>query len=191
MGPRSTPWAWRARCGSLHPSVPPLLRARPRHQVSGTLQAGTLRPGQKLLLLPGAEAVHAKAVHSRGVAVSLATAGDHVEVTPTNPPTHLPTRLPNHLPSDAVTHLPTCPHPLTRPTTGPLYLPTPNPQVGLVGCAADTSIAQGSVLCEPQRPVPLARQVEVRLRVFGVQARAASGLESRQCDPLRRGQGWA
>ena len=148
--------------------------------MSGTLQAGTLRPGQKLLLLPGAEAVHAKAVHSRGVAVSLATAGDHVEVTPTYPPTYPPT-----------THLPTCPHPLTRPTTGPLYLPTPNPQVGLVGCAADTSIAQGSVLCEPQRPVPLARQVEVRLRVFGVQARAASGLESRQCDPLRRGQGWA
>ena len=138
--------------------------------MSGTLQAGTLRPGQKLLLLPGAEAVHAKAVHSRGVAVALATAGDHVEVTLTYPPIHLPTRLPNHLPSDAVTHLPTCPHPLTRPTTGPLYLPTPHPQVGLVGCAADTSIAQGSVLCEPQRPAPLARQVEVRLRVFGVQA---------------------
>ena len=68
----------------------PCAPAAPRtpRQVSGTLQAGTLRPGQKLLLLPGAETVHVKAVHSRGVAVTLATAGDHVEVTPTYPPTH-------------------------------------------------------------------------------------------------------
>ena len=141
--------------------------------MSGTLQAGTLRPGQKLLLLPGAEVVHAKAVHSRGVAVTLATAGDHVEVTPA----YLPTRPPTYPPTS---------HPDLRSS-----IPTPHPQVGLVGCAADTSIAQGSVLCDPQRPVTLARQVEVRLRVFGVQVRAASGLESRQCGPLRRGQGWA
>ena len=45
------------------------------------------------------------------------------------------------------------------------------------------------MLCDPQRPVTLARQVEVRLRVFGVQVRAASGLESRQCGPLTAGAG--
>lgn len=95
--------------------------------VSGTLQSGTLAPGQKLLLLPGAEQVTAKALQSRGAAVELAVAGDHVEV-------------------------------------------------GLQGCAADTSIAQGSVLCDPLRAAPLARRVEVQLRVFGVQV------------PLTRGQ---
>ena len=47
------------------------------------------------------------------------------------------------------------------------------------------------MLCDPQRPAHLARQVEVRLRVFGVQVRAGRGLESRQCGPLRWGQGWA
>ena len=141
--------------------------------MSGTLQAGTLCPGQKLLLLPGAEAVHVKAVHSRGVAVTLATAGDHVEVGPTCLLTHLPAHLLSHLPTHSLTHPPT------------------HPQVGLVGCAADSSIAQGSVLCDPQRPAHLARQVEVRLRVFGVQVRAGRGLESRQCGPLRWGQGWA
>ena len=87
--------------------------------VSGTLQAGTLRAGQKLLLLPGCELLTAKALLSRGVPVGEATAGDHVEV-------------------------------------------------GLAGCAADTSIAQGSVLCDPQRAAPLATRVEVQLRVFDV-----------------------
>jgi hypothetical protein len=47
------------------------------------------------------------------------------------------------------------------------------------------------VLCEPQRPAHLARQIEVRLRVFGVQVRAGRSLESGQCAPLPRGQGWA
>ena len=87
--------------------------------VSGTLQAGTLRAGQKLLLLPGCELLTAKALLSRGAPVGEATAGDHVEV-------------------------------------------------GLAGCAADASIAQGSVLCDPQRPAPLATRVEVQLRVFDV-----------------------
>ena len=156
----------------LHSLYTPSTPSTPPHQVSGTLQSGTLRPGQKLLLLPGAEAVHVKAVHSRGVAVTLATAGDHVEVG-----------LPTYLPSNVVTHSPT--HPLAHSPTHPLT------QVGLVGCAADSSIAQGSVLCDPQRPAHLARQVEVRLRVFGVQVRTSRGLESRQCGPLRRGHGWA
>ena len=156
----------------LHSLYTPSTPSTPPHQVSGTLQSGTLRPGQKLLLLPGAEAVHVKAVHSRGVAVTLATAGDHVEVG-----------LPTYLPSNVVTHSPT--HPLAHSPTHPLT------QVGLVGCAADSSIAQGSVLCDPQRPAHLARQVEVRLRVFGVQVRTSRGLESRRCGPLRRGHGWA
>ena len=156
----------------LHSLYTPSTPSTPPHQVSGTLQSGTLRPGQKLLLLPGAEAVHVKAVHSRGVAVTLATAGDHVEVG-----------LPTYLPSNVVTHSPT--HPVAHSPTHPFT------QVGLVGCAADSSIAQGSVLCDPQRPAHLARQVEVRLRVFGVQVRTSRGLESRQCGPLRRGHGWA
>ena len=86
--------------------------------------------------------------------------------------------LPAYRPTYLLTYSPTCP--LTHP-------PTHHPQVGLVGCAADSSIAQGSVLCDPQRPAHLARQVEVRLRVFGVQVRAGRGLESCQCGPLRRG----
>ena len=114
----------------LHPSCTPSTPRTPR-QVSGTLQAGTLRPGQKLLLLPGAEVVHAKAVHSRGVAVTLATAGDHVEVTPTYPPAHPPTRLPR------------------TPISGPLYQPPthrsvwsaarPTPPLRRAACCATRS----------------------------------------------------
>ena len=98
----------------LHSLYTPSTPSTPPHQVSGTLQSGTLRPGQKLLLLPGAEAVHVKAVHSRGVAVTLATAGDHVEVG-----------LPTYLPSNVVTHSPT--HLLTHSPTHP---PTPSPRSG-------------------------------------------------------------
>lgn len=48
--------------------------------LSGTLQAGTLSLGQRLLLLPSQEIVTVKSLHSRGLGVGEATAGDHVEV---------------------------------------------------------------------------------------------------------------
>ena len=52
--------------------------------VSGTLQAGTLAPGQKLLLTPSREVAIVKSVRSRGVVVPPGqnlTAGDHCELT--------------------------------------------------------------------------------------------------------------
>lgn len=87
----------------------------------GTLQAGTLGSGMKLLLLPARELVVVKSVSSRGAALDAtarATAGDRVEV-------------------------------------------------GLAQSAsldASGALGAGSVLCEPTRPCPLARRIEVQLR---------------------------
>jgi elongation factor 1 alpha-like protein len=47
--------------------------------LTGTLQAGTLEVGQRLLLLPAQETVVVRSLQSRGEAVTEATAGDHVE----------------------------------------------------------------------------------------------------------------
>ena len=85
--------------------------------VTGTLQAGTLRAGQSLLLLPAREVVVAKALTSRGVAVDEVTAGDHAEVS-----------------------------------------------LGATGSLDAQAVFAGSVLCDPQRPVALARQVEAQVR---------------------------
>lgn len=49
--------------------------------VSGTLQAGTLLVGQRLLVLPGREPVTIKGLQSRGASARRATAGDHVELS--------------------------------------------------------------------------------------------------------------
>ena len=88
-------------------------------RMSGTLQAGTIQIGQKLLLLPARESVLVKSLASRGVALDAAasaTAGDHVEV----------------------------------------------------GVAIDDTVpvTAGMVLCDPARPVPRARRIEIQLRVI-------------------------
>ena len=90
----------------------------------GTVQAGTVEIGQRLLLLPAREVIVVKSLWSRGAPVAKganATAGDHV-------------------------------------------------QVG-VGASLDASvvIGAGSVACDPQRPVPLARRIEVHLRALSGQ----------------------
>ena len=93
--------------------------------LTGTLQAGTLSAGMKLLLLPAREQCIVKSLNSRGEVLSAAagekaeaTAGDHVEVG-----------------------------------------------IAFSNTSFDTSlVGAGSVLCDPSRPVPLAKRIEVQIR---------------------------
>ena len=52
--------------------------------VTGTLQAGSLSLGQRLVLMPSADQVTLLALRSRGEVVRRAVAGDHVEITITS-----------------------------------------------------------------------------------------------------------
>jgi translation elongation factor EF-1alpha len=90
------------------------------------MQAGCVRAGQQLLLMPGSEILSIKALTSRGAPVELITAGDHAEVT----------------------------------------LDLKGASLG--GRSDGPALCAGSVLCDPERPVPLARRIEVTLRTFAV-----------------------
>jgi elongation factor 1 alpha-like protein len=85
--------------------------------IAGTLQAGTLRASDRLLLLPARELVQVKALQSRQQRAEDATAGDHVEAT-----------------------------------------------VSASSSLDLGSITTGSVLCDPDSPVPMVRRIEVKLR---------------------------
>ena len=157
-------------------------------QVSGTLQAGTLRPGQKLLLLPGAEMVlvspQAQSAVLAGSWLS-ALASWRVAATPPafsgawrrcalgtsrgaarGPQGRLRCRR-EARPESPILRLSNTQAKAVHSRGAAVTLATAGDhvEIGLVGCAADSSIAQGSVLCDPLRPAPLARKVEVRLRM--------------------------
>jgi elongation factor 1 alpha-like protein len=93
--------------------------------VGGTLQAGAVRAGQPLLLLPAREAVTVRSVSSRGAPVAEVVAGDHCELT--------------------------------------------------LAAPEETLFAEGHVLCDPQRPAPVARIIEVQLRVLSPPAPLTRG----------------
>jgi len=94
----------------------------------GTLQAGEMARGARLLLLPAAEQVTVKTLRSRGAPVERAAAGDHVEAWLAQSPSE--------------------------------------PSVVGAGC----------VLCDASKPAPLARLVEVQLRVLPCGAALSRGM---------------